>query len=310
MQKVITEGRGTATFFALPWLVAQDEGLFEAEGIEAQFVAPLTGTQARQPIPRPVDDPALVDVIRSHSLFEEGQVDVYSACEWGQIRRALDSKRAGRILGKRSCVAVMALLSAPGSRFTHPQRLRNQPVSVSFHNANHYASLQMLEGFLERDEIKLVCQHHLDGYASVLSGEVSAIALTEPWLTLAEKQGFQKIIETHYQGAEIGAPELTGETYAAINRAIKIAVQRINTSKLKYLHYLISALPEKFQKVIGPEDFYLPRLRFVNPEPYSREEFDKTYRWMVSWDLIPPGVAYNDVVAGTYISLSAESVTA
>src|SRR5216684_123448 len=177
MRKIITEGRGTATFFALPWLVAQEEGLFAAEGIEAQFIAPLSGPQARQPVLRPVEDPELVDVIRSHSLFEEGQVDVYSACEWGQIRRALESKRAGRILGKRSCVAVMALLSAPGSRFTHPQRLRNQPVSVSFHNANHYASLQMLEGFLERDEIKLVCQHHLDGYRSVLSGEVAAIAL-------------------------------------------------------------------------------------------------------------------------------------
>ncbi len=271
MRKIITEGRGTATFFALPWLVAQEEGLFAAEGIEAQFIAPLSGPQARQPVLRPVEDPELVDVIRSHSLFEEGQVDVYSACEWGQIRRALESKRAGRILGKRSCVAVMALLSAPGSRFTHPQRLRNQPVSVSFHNANHYASLQMLEGF---------------------------------WLTLLEKQGFQKIIETHYQGAEIGAPELDAETYDAIKRAIRVAVQRINASKREYLHYLISALPKEFRDTIGPEDFYLPRLRFVNPEPYGREEFEKTYRWMMGWNLIPPEVSYENVVAGTCISVA------
>lgn len=306
MRKVVTEGRGTATFFALPWLVAQEEGLFAAEGIEAQFVAPLSGPQARQPVLRPVDDPELVDVIRSHSLFEEGQADVYSACEWGQIRRALASKREGRILGKRSCVAVMALLSAPGSRFTHPQRLRNQPVSVSFHNANHYASLQMLEGFLERDEIKLVCQHHLDGYRSVLSGEVAAIALTEPWLTFAEKQGFQKIIEAHYQGAEIGAPELEAETYEAIKRAIRIAVQRINAAKKDYLHYLIAALPEQFRDAIEPADFYLPRLRFVDPEPYGREEFASTYQWMRGWNLIPADVSYESVVASTYISLAAE----
>jgi NitT/TauT family transport system substrate-binding protein len=307
MKKIVTEGRGTATFFALPWLVAQEEGLFAAEGIEAEFIAPLSGPQARQPILQPVDDPALVDAIRSHSLFEEGQADVYSACEWGQIRRAQDSKRAGRILGKRSCVAVMALLSAPGSRFTHPQRLRNQPVSVSFHNANHYASLQMLEGFLERHEIKLVCQHHRDAYRSVLSGEVAAVALTEPWLTLAEKQGFQKIIETHYQGAEIGAPELDAETYESIKRAIRVAVQRINASKREYLHYLISALPEQFRDAIGPEDFYLPRLRFVDPEPYSREEFEKTYQWMLSWNLIPPNVKYENVVASTFVSIGAGS---
>ena len=308
MKKIITEGRGSATFFALPWLVAQDEGLFAAEGIEAEFVAPLIGAQARQPVLQPVVDPGLIDVIRSHSLLEEGSVDVYSACEWGQIRRALDSKRDGsKILGKRSCVAVMALLSAPGSPYTHPQRLRNQPVSVSFHNANHYAALQMLEGFLERDEIKLVCQHHLDGYRSVLNGEVAAIALTEPWLTFAEKQGFQKIIETHYQGAEIGAPGLDAETYEAIKRALRIAVRRITADKKKYLHYLISALPEQFRNQIGPDDFYLPRIRFVDPEPYGRDEFDKTDQWMVSWNLIRPGVTYESVVVGPYVSVAEAS---
>ena len=306
MKKVITEGRGSATFFALPWLVAQDEGLFAAEGIDAEFVAPLIGAQARQPVLQPVADPRMVDVIRSHSLFEEGRVDVYSACEWGQIHRAAESKRAGRILGKRSCIAVMALLSAPESRFTHPQRLKNQPVSVSFYNANHYAALQMLEGFLERDQINVVCQHHLDGYRSVLNGEMAAIALTEPWLTLAEKQGFQKIIETHYQGAEIGAPDLDAETYAAITRALGVAVQRINASKRDYLRYLIAALPESFRGLVTADDFYLPRIRFVDPQPYGRDEFDQTYKWMLSWNLIPPGVNYEDVVADTHISVVAD----
>lgn len=308
MKKVITEGRGSATYFALPWLVAQEEGLFAAEGIEAEFVAPLSGAQARQQLLHPVANPELVDTIRSHNLFEEGQVDVYSACEWGQIRRAQDSKRSGsKILGKRACVACMALVSAPGSKFTHPQRLRNQPVSVSFHNANHYAALQMLEGFLDRDEIKLVCQHHLEGYRSVLNGEAAAIALTEPWLTLAEKQGFQKIIETHYQGSEIAAPGIDVETYQAINRAVRIAVKRINADKKKYLHYLIAALPEQFRSEIVPDDFYLPRIRFVNPEPYDRDEFEKTYKWMVSWNLIQPGVSYESVVEGSYISTGVEA---
>jgi|SRR5687767_11990675 len=112
MRTVVTEGRGTATYFALPWLVAEDEGLFAAEGIHAEFVAPLTGAQARQPILAPVDDPGLVDVIRSHSMFEEGAVDIYSACEWGQIHRSAESKRSGKILGKRSCIASWRV-SAP-----------------------------------------------------------------------------------------------------------------------------------------------------------------------------------------------------
>jgi hypothetical protein len=51
-------------------------------------------------------------VIRSHSMFEEGAVDIYSACEWGQIHRSAESKRSGKILGKRSCIASWRV-SAP-----------------------------------------------------------------------------------------------------------------------------------------------------------------------------------------------------
>ena len=30
------------------------------------------------------------------------------------------------------------------------------------------------------------------------------------------------------------------------------------------------------------------RLRYVDPEPYSQEEFQKTHDWLVSWGLIQP----------------------
>jgi len=154
----------------------------------------------------------------------------------------------------------------------------------------------MLEGFLQRSEIEVVGQHHVDGYKSVLNGEVAAIALTEPWLTVAEKHGFQKIIETHYSGSEIAGPEIDDETYAALRRAEMRAIRVINQDKKRWLHYLIEALPEEVRGTVTRDDFYLPRLRFVEPEPYSRDEFERAYAWMRSWDLIPEGAAYDDIV--------------
>ncbi len=292
LKQVRSEGLGVSTQFALPMLVARDMGYFADEGLEVTF----HDNRQAQTLPHTATDPKSVESIRTHVPFEEGEVNIYRACEWGQIRRAHDSRRGGKIVGKRSSIAVMALVSAPGSKYTYPQTLKDAPVSVSFHNGNHYATLQMLTGFLQRSEINVVGQHHKHGIEAVRNGDVAAIALTEPWLTVAEKQGFQKIIETHYAGSEIAGPEVDAETYAALRRAETRAVRLINQDKKRWLHYLIDSLPEGVRETITPEDFYLPRLRFVEPEPYTREEFAAAYAWMQSWDLIAGGADFADIV--------------
>jgi len=289
---VRTEGIGPSAVFALPWLVADELGYFAEEGVAVEFVK----NRAEQVLTEPVADHELVDSIRNHVPFEEGQVDLYRACEWGQIRRAHDSRRGAKIIGKRSSVAVMALMAAPGSKYTYPQTLANAPVAVSFHNGNHYAAIQMLEGFLEADEIKTVGYHTLDGYRAVQSGEAAAVALSEPWITLAEKQGFQKVIETHYAGLELAAPDFDRAAYAACNRAVVRAVSALDEDKRRYLHYLVDSLPEVFAGEITPDDFHLPRLRYVAPEPYTRLEFEKAHAWMRRWGLIEPGSRYEDLV--------------
>ncbi len=298
MKTVVTEGLGSSAVFSLPWHVGKDEGLFSDIGIDVKFVA----NRSRQTFTGTLYRPDEADTIRTHAPFEEGEVDIYRACEWGQIQRALDSQRGGKIIGKRCSIAVMAIMAAPESRYIYPQTLRNQPISVSFHNGNHYATLQMLEGFVERSEIKVVGQHTLDGYHAVLNGEVAAIALSEPWITVAEKAGFRKVIETHYAGSEIATDELDDATYEAITDVLKKAVRRINADKRKYLHYLIDSLPVDYRALIGPEDFHLPRLLFVDPEPYESEEFTRTYNWMRSWNLIDPNVRYEQVVRRPAVS--------
>lgn len=290
MKKIVNEVSGAV--FSLPWIVARDEGLFAAEGLEVEFV------KAKQPegLARIIEDHRQVPSICGHKPFEDNQAQVYRACHWGQIRRSYDSERGGRIAGKRPAVGIQALYSAPGSRFTHPQTLANQPVAVRFHRGSHYATLQMLEGFLKREEIKTVNMAHAEGYEAARRGEVAAVSLMEPWVTLAEKEGFQKIIETHYVGTEIAAPEIDEETWEKVDRALKKAVRLINADKRRYVHYLIEGLPEKYGKLLTPDDFYLPRLRYVDPGPYDPQEFQQSYDWMVSWGLIAPDSSYDALV--------------
>ena len=184
----------------------------------------------------------------------------------------------------------------PDSPITHPQALRNKTVAVNFHAGSHYLALQMLEGFMAREEIKVV---HLGQaalrYRAMLEGTVDAAALMEPYIALAEKNGGNLIMEAHYAGAELAAPDVDAATFDAINRAITRAVRLINADKKKYLHYLIADVPPELGP-LSPEDFRLSRLRYVEPRPYPADEFARTHAWMVSWGLAPAAATFEDVV--------------
>ncbi|MPZ47928.1 MAG: ABC transporter substrate-binding protein [Dehalococcoidia bacterium] len=303
MAKVRTEV--TSIVHSLPWLIAQDEGLFADEGIEVEFVhAPQRGawlskagdgkaTITGQDL---VQDPKLVDSIGVHLIFEEGACELYRACEWGQVRRTQDSQRGGLIVGKRAAVSTQAILVRPDSPINYPQMLAGKVVGVNFHAGSHYLALMFLEGFLHRDEINVVhAGRPLERYEALMAGKVDAVGLMEPWIALAEKNGCKSLGEAHYIGADIASPDMDQPTYEALQRAMSRAVRLFNADKPKYLHYLIDEVPPHLDR-LKPEDFHLPRLRYAEPAPYSEAEFRRTYEWMMSWDLINDDMTFEDLV--------------
>jgi NitT/TauT family transport system substrate-binding protein len=49
---------------------------------------------------------------------------------------------------------------------------------------------------------------------------------------------------------------------------------------------MLDEIPSKYSSQIKPADFYLPRLRYVDPAPYTQDQFDRAYNFMLSWDLV------------------------
>lgn len=129
-----------------------------------------------------------------------------------------------------------------------------------------------------------------------MRGEVEGAALMEPYITLAEKMGCKLVAEGHYTGSDIASDDLDPEVYTSLTKAIKRAVDMINADKRKYVHYMIDDLPEHYRNMITPADFHLPRLRYIDPEPYSAEEFWATAEWMISWGLIKTDADYERLV--------------
>jgi NitT/TauT family transport system substrate-binding protein len=138
-----------------------------------------------------VISPKGVNPFSSHGkLLEQGQADMYNACEWGNYCRVQDTSVRSRQIGRRGIVTYAALAVRPDSPVFTPQQLAGRTVGVPFYFGTHYLALHMLEGFLSRDMIKLCRAPSGSRYRfeAMMSGEIEATTLTEPYATLAEKK--------------------------------------------------------------------------------------------------------------------------
>ena len=290
----------TAPFQGLPELVAYDEGLFAEQGLEIEWVE--RGQTAPKQTNTSVTTTEGLSPFLSHaSSFESGQAGMYNACEWGNYRRVQDSDVGGRQLGRRGIIAYGAIVVAPLSPVYTPQQLANKLIGVPYFAGTHYLALLMLEGFLPRDLIKTCQSPYGSGgrYRSMMNGEIDAVTLTEPYISVAEKAGCRVILLAPYHGTEVATGDVDAETYASFNRAVREAVRRINGDKKTYMQYFIdyhSSDPEV--AALNVEDLNISRLQLVDPAPIPKDELERTHQWMLGWDLLDESSAAAELVDG------------
>ena len=287
MKKLVLET--TAPFQGLPEIVAYDEGLFEKEGLAVEWVDREQGVEKK--LRTDITDPRKVDPFASHGkMLEQGKADMYNACEWGNYCRVQDTSKGSRQLGRRAIVAYSALVVGPDSPVYTPQQLANKTIGVPFYFGTHYIALHMLEGFIPRDMIKLCSAPNGSRYRldALLKGEVDAVTLTEPHVTLAEKKGCRIVCSAFFHGTEVASDRLDADTYAAFNRAVREAVKRINADKKAYLHYFIDYHAKKDPEIaaLKVEDLRESRLVVCDPAPIPLDELQRTYDWLKSWGML------------------------
>ena len=278
----------TAPFQGLPELVAYDEGLFAAEGLDIEFVR--RGENAPTAVDRSMTNPEMANSFASHgSAAEEGGAAMFNACEWGNYRRVEDSKTGSRQVGRRAIIVFGALMVAPDSDVYTPQQLANKLVGVPYFAGTHYLAILALEGFLPRDAIKtcLAPSGSRLRFEALMNGEMDATTLTEPYITVAERAGCRIIVAAPYHGTEVAGADMDGETYASFNKAVREAVRRINADKRKYLQYFIDRHDsDPAVAALTVDDLSPSRLQVVDPAPIPAEELQRTYDWMRSWGML------------------------
>jgi NitT/TauT family transport system substrate-binding protein len=286
MKKLVLET--TAPFQGLPELVADREGLFAKEGLQIEWVERESEDKSTHVN---VNTPKGLNPFSSHGkMLEQGKADMYNACEWGNYCRVQDTQVGSRQVGRRGIVTYAAIVVRPDSQVFTGQQLAGKTVGVPFYFGTHYLALHLLEGFMPREDIKLcrTSNGSRQRFDAMMRGEIEATTLTEPYVTLAEKQGCRTICEAFYHGTEVASDRVDAETYGAFNRAVREAVKRINADKAKYLSYFIDYHAKKDAEIaaLTPQDLRASRIVVCDPAPIPLDEMQRTYAWLKSWGML------------------------
>lgn len=279
----------------LPLLVARDEGFFTDEGLDVEILK-TPGTAQRNSDHQALQDNVFLRTMES--LYDQGQCDQFRMCEWGVMKRAVESNvtsghRPAKIVALGSAMSTFAIVVDPRSKIYEPEQLNNRPIAVSPYNGSHFTMLKMLEGFLNRDQIKWTNSGtHRERLEAICKGEVGAASLMEPWISVAEKRGCRVLIESHSTRSEASGSELDGPTLRKMFNAEAMAAEAIQKNPTKYLHYLL----EEAGGELEAKDFRISRILNAPPEPYTRERFDRNYQWTLGWGLVEPGATYENTV--------------
>jgi NitT/TauT family transport system substrate-binding protein len=280
---------------SLAVLVARDEGLFRDQGLDVEIVRTPGSAHVD------TDRQAVRDAIFERpleALYNTGGVDQFRLCEWGVMKRAVDGElcgqRSAKIVALGAAMSKFAIVASPHSGIFEPEQLKDTPVAVTIYNGSHFTTLKMLEGFLRKDEIKVInAGTMLQRLEAVSRGELAAATFNEPWISVAQKQGFRIIIESHSTRSEAAGDEMDGPTLAAMFRAEAEAAKMINADPGRYTHYIT----EEARGLLEPDELQTWRLLYAPPAPYTRERFERTYEWMLGYpELVTPGATYESIV--------------
>ena len=184
----------------------------------------------------------------SRGLFqsiEKGrESNVTCACHWTVNVAA--SKGHTKLYADAYSVAPSGIFVPSDSAITGPADLAGVPISVGYQSGSHYSTIQALEQYLPRDQIKLSFEEGMlfQRLELFLAGKSPAAALFSGPYYLAEQLGFRKILDNTFMIAAMinGKPE--PDDVRKYFRALRRAQCDIDLRPDLFTHFYKNEFPE------------------------------------------------------------------
>ena len=240
----------------------------------------------------------LGDRVGAYQTFEKGRTcDVSSACHW-TVNVAAASGH-GKLYANAYSVSPCGIFVPADSDIKRPEDLANVPISVGYQSGSHYSTIQAMEPFMDKDQIKLSFSDGLlfKRMEHLINGNVRAANLFSGPYYFMEQLGFRKVLDTSFMMAAMVAEDANLDDVQKYFGALKRAQLDIDHRQELYTHYYKNEFPEEFRdkmdtRLFGPGE----RIVF---ESYSREVFNESRTWVAERDIFENGVGhlqYDDAV--------------
>jgi NitT/TauT family transport system substrate-binding protein len=118
----------------------------------------------------------------------------------------------------------------------------------------------------------------------LMRGEVPAANVFGAQYYILEQLGFRKLVDTTFVMGFLVPQSADVEDTRRYFRALAKAQRDIDLEPERYKRYWLREMPDDLAEVVDVRRFG-PGERIVF-EPYTRDMFEVTQRWMKSWDLL------------------------
>jgi NitT/TauT family transport system substrate-binding protein len=279
--------------------VAEERGFFREEGLDYEFDPEgFAGGSMYAPTVKRSDSAPLSVRSGAFEDMEQGRsCDVSGACHWAV--NAASTASHGKMWGKAYSVCVSGVFVAADAPYSRPEDLAGVKVGVGYHSGSHYSAIQGLEPFLEREQIELdFVGRPWDRVRLMLEGRIEAANVFGAQHYLLEQRGFRKLVDTTFIMGFLVSETAGTEDLERYFRALRHAQREIDLEADRYKHYWLREMPEDLKDGVDVRRFG-PGERIVF-EPYTRDMFERTHRWMERWELFDAAAAerpgYEDAV--------------
>ena len=267
--------------------VAEEKGYFADEGLDYEFV-PSNGPNATVNPSVDSAEGAPMEIKRGafESMADGRACEISSACHWAVGMAA--SAAHGRMWGHAYSVTPSAIWAAPESSLRNPEDLAGVEVAVGWHSGSHFSALQSLQSVLPPDRINLqFVGGPRDRMQLALDRRVEAANVFGAPGYVLEQQGFRKVMDTSFMIGFLINGDATDDQLRAYFNALQRAQREIDAAKEQYQHYFLKELPQRYHAIFDHRKAGIgERMVF---EPYTKEMFDRTHRWMLDWQIFPEG---------------------
>ena len=181
--------------------------------------------------------------------------------------------------GKSYVVTPGGIMVPPESPITKPEQLAGQEIAVGYHSGSHFTTIQSLEPFLTKEQIKLRFGGSIWARVDIGVGrDLPAVSVWGLSFQVLEQLGFRKVLDASFMIAFMFPPGVDPADVEKYMNGLKRAQMDLDFAPERYKHLYLNEIPDRYKQKIDVRRFG-PGERVVFL-PYSEAVYAKTQAWL------------------------------